>query len=40
MQIGGETGEKRWRDKKKSKATEKYNTTEILKNCIFAKTAI
>ena len=26
--------------KEKSKSTEKYNITEILKNCIFAKTEI
>ena len=31
-------GEKK--KKVKSKPTEKYNITEILKNCIFAKTAI
>ena len=40
---GQETAEKRWREKKekkKSKSTEKHNITEILKNCIFAKTAI
>ena len=43
VQIGQETAEKSWREKKKekkSKSTENYNITEILKNCIFAKTAI
>jgi len=42
VQIGQETAEKRWREKKrkKSKSTEKHNIAEILKNCIFAKTAI
>jgi hypothetical protein len=39
VQIGQETAEKRWREKKKikSKSTEKHNITEI---CIFAKTEI
>ena len=39
LRDGRETlaGEKK---RKKSKSTEKYNITEILKNCIFAKTAI
>ena len=34
--VRAKFGEKR----KKSKSTEKHNITEILKNCIFAKTAI
>ena len=38
-QIGRETAEKSCPEKK-SKPPEKYNITEILKNCIFAKTAI
>ena len=38
-QIGRETTEKKSMEKK-SKPTEKHNITEILKNCIFAKTEI
>jgi hypothetical protein len=41
VQIGQETAEKSWwKKKKKSKSTENHNITEILKNCIFAKTVI
>ena len=39
VKIGRETAEKKSLEKK-SKPTEKHNITEILKNCIFAKTEI
>ena len=38
VQIGRETAEQKSLEKKKP--TEKHNITEILKNCIFAKTEI
>ena len=39
VQIGQETAEKRWREKrkKKSKSTEKHNITEILKIAFLQK---
>jgi hypothetical protein len=39
MEIGRETAEKS-SPEKRSKSTENYNITEILKNSIFAETAI
>ena len=42
VQIGQETDEKRWREKKKkkSKPTEKYNITPDLEKCHFYKKTV